>query len=465
MLLLLIIQSLSTQNSEFPSRNCNVTTTKAATSKTINHIERTCLYAILLSFLLLLLSRYFIKCIIWSACIGTMFILCVLTIVVWKEPHLLIQKEWAVTTIELYMIRMILTISLLVGATFLIIYRREIRLVGYLFEEISKESARMSTIIIQPILTCLVAVMASYFIKNLVIVTENHKMTHPQILSLILYIWFINFIYGCQNFIIAGIVSKQVVKQDKINSKYYIWSIFFHLIHFHLGSICCGRFITMFKPVIMIIDKFCGSHKQKFDHLFLSDTLAHIITVNDATKYTKSSKTALRVVKKFDKIFKLSKFGTYTLLFIQLVIIACSIGIAVLFMDLNDVNIQHSLLLSILMTTSTSYCFISAYNAMIESTIFCFFLNFETSRWCIMSKPLTNIFCDLIKYYDIQYDNDIQSKVQDDFINNNFIVMPFPSDYDLTGHFATGTYSSCYVPPPTLMSLHSHSDESSSSVC
>lgn len=78
--------------------------------------------------------------------------------------------------------------------------------------------------------------------------------------------------------------------------------------------------------------KFCGNYKQEFDHLFVSDTLAHIITLRDATKYSKSSKHAFNIVNKFDKIFKLSKFGTYTLLLLHAVIVAGSIGIALLFM-------------------------------------------------------------------------------------------------------------------------------------
>lgn len=53
----------------------------------------------------------------------------------------------------------------------------------------------------------------------------------------------------------------------------------------------------------------------------------------------------------------------------------------------------------------------------------------------------------------------------DEFFNNNYIVLPFPSDYDLNGHFAEGPYCPYYVPPPTILSVNVHSDDSSTSTC
>lgn len=251
--LLLIIQSLTTLNSEYLSRSCvNSTTTGSDLSKTLNQIEQTCFYAVLLSFLLLLLSRYFVKWIIWGTCIGAMFVISVVTIAVWKEPNLLIHHEWELTTLEVCAIKVIPTMILIVGAVFLILYRREIRLVGYLFKELSKETLKVSSVIFQPVLTCLIVVLASYFSRSLLLTTDNDRFTYPQILSLILYIWFISFVYGCQNFMIAGAVSKCHQEQDKTSTKCPFWSTIAHLIYFHLGNVCCGRFIAIFKPVVKV---------------------------------------------------------------------------------------------------------------------------------------------------------------------------------------------------------------------
>ena len=43
--------------------------------------------------------------------------------------------------------------------------------------------------------------------------------------------------------------------------------------------------------------------------------------------------------------------------------------------------------------------------------------------------------------------------------------MPFPSDYDLTGHFATGIYCPHYIPPPMILPGNDYSDDSESSSC
>jgi len=255
--LFLIIHTLTSLNSHYHSRGCNESiTTDSDLSETLNQVELVCLYAILMSFLLLLLSRYFTKHIIWSTCIGSMFILSVVTILAWKEPQMLILDEWELTTVEVLIIKIIPTIILIVGAVLLALYRREIRLAGYLYEEVSKEIVEIRSMIFHPILTCLVVVLATHSFKNLLGTSENGKITYPQILILIFYFWFIIFVYGCQNFMIAGIITKHYYKQDKPNSKCKFLTILAHLIHFHLGSVCYARFITIFKPVAKVSRNF-----------------------------------------------------------------------------------------------------------------------------------------------------------------------------------------------------------------
>ena len=158
-------------------------------------------------------------------------------------------------------------------------YRRELRLIGYLFEEISKQTINFLLIIFQPILTCLVAVLASYYIKSLLLTTESNKSIYLQILSLIFYSWFIIFIHGCQNFMIAGTVSKFHQEQDTTNQKSFFWQTFFHLIHFHLGSVCCGRFITIFKPVtiVSIVNSFVAIHRNLLIVLEISKVIEYLM--------------------------------------------------------------------------------------------------------------------------------------------------------------------------------------------
>lgn len=259
----MIIHSLTSLNSQYHSSGCNeLITADSDLSKILNQVEFICLYAILISFLLLLLSRYFTKYIIWGTCIGSMFILSVVTILAWKEPQMLILEEWELTTVEVLIIKIIPTLILIVGAALMALYRREIRLAGYLYDEVSKEIIEIRSMILHPILTCLVVVLATYFFKNLLGTLENSKITYPQLFILILYFWFIIFVYGCQNFMIAGIVSKHYHKQDKPNSKCKFLTMLAHLIHFHLGSVCYARFIIIFKPVAKVSSNFLSNFKN-----------------------------------------------------------------------------------------------------------------------------------------------------------------------------------------------------------
>jgi solute carrier family 44 (choline transporter-like protein), member 1 len=61
--------------------------------------------------------------------------------------------------------------------------------------------------------------------------------------NLFAFLWFIQFIYGCQDFIIAGAVSKWFFTRNKSKLNLPIVTTFAHLIRYHLGSISFGSIL------------------------------------------------------------------------------------------------------------------------------------------------------------------------------------------------------------------------------
>lgn len=76
-----------------------------------------------------------------------------------------------------------------------------------------------------------------------------------HIFNFVAFIWFTQFIFGCQHFIIAGTVSKWYFVRDKSKLGSPIWQSFVHLVSFHLGSVCLGSMlITLMKLIKMIFN-------------------------------------------------------------------------------------------------------------------------------------------------------------------------------------------------------------------
>lgn len=69
--------------------------------------------------------------------------------------------------------------------------------------------------------------------------------------NLFAILWFINILFGCQDFIIAGSVSKWYFTRNKSKLNFPIISSFGHLIRYHLGSICFGSLIIAIIQLIV----------------------------------------------------------------------------------------------------------------------------------------------------------------------------------------------------------------------
>lgn len=71
-------------------------------------------------------------------------------------------------------------------------------------------------------------------------------------MNIFAFLWFTTFLYGCQDFIIAGSVSKWFFTRNKSKLSLPMITTFGHLIRYHLGSICFGSVLIAIVQFVRI---------------------------------------------------------------------------------------------------------------------------------------------------------------------------------------------------------------------
>lgn len=86
--------------------------------------------------------------------------------------------------------------------------------------------------------------------------------------NIVCYIWFVNFIIGCQNFVIAGTISKWYFTRDKTKLDGPIKTTFSHLLKFHLGSVCMGAILLTIAKIIKMLVNYIKVNLVNFNFYF-----------------------------------------------------------------------------------------------------------------------------------------------------------------------------------------------------
>lgn len=72
---------------------------------------------------------------------------------------------------------------------------------------------------------------------------KDNVMSATRWVNFFAFLWFTQFLYGCQDFIIAGSVSKWFFTRNKNKLSLPILMSFGHLIRYHLGSVSLGSIL------------------------------------------------------------------------------------------------------------------------------------------------------------------------------------------------------------------------------
>ncbi|XP_037037855.1 choline transporter-like protein 1 [Bradysia coprophila] len=95
---------------------------------------------------------------------------------------------------------------------------------------------------------------AGFYNKELDLFEKNWVMKFTYCLNYFVFFWFVQFIVGCQHFVIAGTVSQWYFTRNKSKVRSPICNSFYNLIFFHLGTICLGSLmLTIIKLIRMVM--------------------------------------------------------------------------------------------------------------------------------------------------------------------------------------------------------------------
>lgn len=84
---------------------------------------------------------------------------------------------------------------------------------------------------------------------------KDSAMSATRWINFFGFLWFVQFLFGCQEFIIAGSVSKWFFTRNKSNLGFPIIISFAHLIRYHLGSICFGSILIAIVQLVRTLLK------------------------------------------------------------------------------------------------------------------------------------------------------------------------------------------------------------------
>lgn len=243
-----------------------------------------CIVALIFSYILLVLFRYAIKYVIWVIYIGLIVVL-VIGAIVFLVLYFKTKGDPNSTPEGFLIAAGVSAILAVILGIVIFIFRKRIALVVQIFKEASKVLADVPLIVAEPLLTFLAMGLATatflYFVLviqssgNLTVQNDKNgqffKATYEQdfgsvaafYINLVSYIWFTQFILGCQHFVIAGTVCQWFFSHTKTKLASPIKRSFHQLLRIHIGSICLGSiFITLVKIIRMLVDSLTVSRTQ-----------------------------------------------------------------------------------------------------------------------------------------------------------------------------------------------------------
>lgn len=252
-----------------------------------------CVVALIFSYILLILFRYAIKYVIWVIYIGLIVVL-VVGAVAMVVVYFTAKKNGNESPEGFLVAAGVFAILALILGFVIYFFRRRIALVVQMFKEASKVLGDVPLIVTEPLLTFLAMGLstAAFLFFAIVIQSSGNlevendekgnffKATYKQnvgmvaafYVNIVTFIWFTQFILGCQHFIIAGTVCQWFFSRSKTKLDSPIKRTFHNLVSLHIGSVCLGSiFITIVKVIRMLVDGFKVRRANQSQHLKLSN--------------------------------------------------------------------------------------------------------------------------------------------------------------------------------------------------
>lgn len=325
---------------------------------TWKEIFLTCGLAAIFSVSLLILFQYAIEFIIFFVYFGFILTILIIDILFWVFL--------AVGDMNYFVPALLMSFLVIILIMIFVWYRKRLKLVAQIFKEASKALIDITSIIFEPILTfiALMIVIVMFVALNLLIHTAGNAIDTKnldgsihvafkgdagiviaQIVNYVAFIWFTQLIFDCQHFVIAGTICSWYFTRNKEKLNSPVLKSFYHLIRFHLGSVCFGSMIITIVKVIRIIVQSllnqkergssflaccCGSILETIENIlkYLIRNV-YIVVAKDGTPFIESGRKAFKLIwNNLRDVIALNQFGDLVLLISQLLVVGISSLIA-----------------------------------------------------------------------------------------------------------------------------------------
>lgn len=402
-----------------------------------------CVVALIFSYILLVLFRYAIKYVIWVIYIG-LIVLLVVGAAVFIVFYFKAKSNPDSGAEAFLIVAGVLALFALILGIVVCVFRKRIRLVVQLFKEASKALGDVPLIVVEPLLTFLAMGLATVaFLYFYAMIQSSGKLQVQNdkdgkffkalyvmdigchaayYINLVAYIWFVQFILGCQHFIIASTVCQWFFTRTKNKLDSPISRSFHQLLRIHIGSVCLGSiFITIFKVIKMIVEGATNSMRNS-DNAFAKAVAcccewimeqlerllqylvrnAYIIVALDGTPLVESGQKAFRLLKEnLVDVLALNNVGDFVLFLgrIFVTLIAGFISYEVASRNGKIEFVAIPIVLSVILAFLIIHCFMTVYEMTLDTIFICFCVDCEQndgqSRPYFMSRKMMETMIEL----------------------------------------------------------------------
>ncbi|XP_001944379.2 choline transporter-like protein 1 [Acyrthosiphon pisum] len=397
-----------------------------------------CIFAFIVSLVIVFLIRFVAGIVVWFVLIGVVVVSISGSIFLWitwkQKSDSEIKDQVAQRDVNTYFaFALIATISTIVILLIIVAMRSRIALVVQLFKESGKAIQSMPLLLIQPMVTflflCLAIVLWSYFavliqgsgspafepLSHNVYYKKDQLMKFARVYNILVLVWVIEFIIGCQHMIIAGSVATWFFTRNKDNVSSPISTSIGYLFNYHMGSVALGSFIIAVLQIIRAILNFIDetlkdsqnevakslykifqclfSCIQQFIQYLTRNAYIEIAIYGD--NFCRSGQQAFKMItSNVLRVAAINSVGDFVLFLGKVLVVTSTVllGFKMLETKPGVLHLWVPLTVAGIFAYFVAHCFISVYEMVIDTIFMCFCedcnLNDGVTQEYYMSKEL-----------------------------------------------------------------------------
>uniref|UniRef100_A0AAG5D2K4 Choline transporter-like protein n=1 Tax=Anopheles atroparvus TaxID=41427 RepID=A0AAG5D2K4_ANOAO len=304
------------------------------------------------------------------------------------------------------------TVATLIVLLVILVMRKRIKLVVQLFKEAGKAIASMPFLLAEPVLTFVtiaaVIVLYLYFTvwiesAGMLVVESNNSakyvkdstMLFTRWYNLLAFLWFCQFVIGCQHMVIAGAVAGWFFTRNKAALGSPIVRSYGNLLRYHLGTVAFGSFVIALVQFIRALLKLlmhtvrnpqnrvttflfdcCQCCLQCFERFLQYLTRnAYILTAMHGDPFCQAGRNAFRLLTSNAlRVFAINSVGDFVLVLAKVFVVVATVLVGMELIQ-QKAGLHHPyvpLILVGIFAYLVAHCFMTVYEMTVDTIFLCF---------------------------------------------------------------------------------------------